>query len=254
MNIEYYIIDPAGNTTALVTTPFERNSYKSVAARITEKHTSVEQVGFVGFDSENIKLNMSGGEFCGNATLSAAALYAGLNGGREYTVPVITYPLDKPITVKVLKTEGGFECEGILNKPYAIKDYSFCADGRDYTFPLVCFDGIMHIVADNTLSETAARGIIKPAASELGASALGIMLYNSKESFLAPLVYVPAVDSLFLENSCASGSCALASVLPEFQNEISIKEPGGSLAVRLTGEGILLKSGIKIIEKCLNEV
>ena len=254
MNIEYYIFDPAGNITALVTSNLAKEKYKTVAAAIMKKHPSVEQVGFVNFDGGIVKLNMSGGEFCGNATLSAAALYAEINGKSKNVIPVAAYPTYKPINVSVLKNYGGFACECIFAKPDAVKKCSFYANGREYTFPLVCFDGIMHIVADNTLGEIAARSIIKPLAEKLGAAALGIMLYNSDKKSLEPLVFVSAIDSLFRENSCASGSCALAAVLPEFGDETVIKEPGGDITVRLEKEGIYLKSNINFIGKYSEEM
>ena len=40
------------------------------------KHPEVEQVGFVSLDGGFPSLRMAGGEFCGNASMSAAALLA----------------------------------------------------------------------------------------------------------------------------------------------------------------------------------
>ena len=80
--LRYSILDPTGNITALVESRVDRSSYKEISAEIMRKHPEVEQVGFVSFDeksgsgtSVDAVLNMAGGEFCGNASMSAAALY-----------------------------------------------------------------------------------------------------------------------------------------------------------------------------------
>ena len=89
--IKYSILDPTGNITALVETETEIAMQPAVAAEIMRLHPEVEQVGFVRFVTSgkaDVKsgsssagqqlcdgeLRMAGGEFCGNATMSAAAL------------------------------------------------------------------------------------------------------------------------------------------------------------------------------------
>lgn len=82
-SIRYSIWDPSGNITALA----EMETLMpggEVAAQIMKKHPEVEQVGFVRDitpPEEGIRaeLFMAGGEFCGNATMCAAAWYAERN-------------------------------------------------------------------------------------------------------------------------------------------------------------------------------
>ena len=77
-NLKYSIFDPSGNITALVETHINNDSQPEVADEIMKAHPEVEQVGFVYFDAIRpvpTYLRMAGGEFCGNATMSAAALY-----------------------------------------------------------------------------------------------------------------------------------------------------------------------------------
>ena len=82
--IRYSILDPTGNITALVESKVEISRQPLVAEEIMKSHPEVEQVGFVRFPEnredhseagENVALRMAGGEFCGNAAMSAAALY-----------------------------------------------------------------------------------------------------------------------------------------------------------------------------------
>jgi diaminopimelate epimerase len=78
--IKYCIFDPTGNITALVETGVEEARQPEVASLIMSRHPDVEQIGFVCFSEQNgdadVSLRMAGGEFCGNATMSAAALFA----------------------------------------------------------------------------------------------------------------------------------------------------------------------------------
>ena len=94
-----------------------------------------------------------------------------------------------------------------------------------------------------------------------GVDATGLMFWNEKEQFLKPLVYVPTADTLFWENSCASGTAALANYLSEKYGDVDldIKEPGGVLHiktskddpfVKLDSEIVLLKEG----EVCIPEL
>lgn len=254
MNTEYYILNPAGNITALVTSKTEKTDYKTIAAWIFERNPEVEQAGFVKFGVNTVKLNMSGDEFCGNAAMSAAVLYyslGGLSGAEKISVAV--FPEGIPVSVNVKKSGGTFCCEGIFCSPNTVKRCSFVADGREYTFPLVCFKGIMHIVADRTLSKTAAEKVIKNLAADLNTPALGIMIFDESTGVLLPIVYVSAVDTLFCENSCASGCCAVASVLPEFGKTTDIVQKGGIISARRDGGKVFLKTNIEIVKKCVEE-
>ena len=85
MELSFQLADPAGNVTLLVTTPVPREDYATLAARllsIPELHA--EQVGFLAPPQGEgvIRLEMMGGEFCGNA-LRCAGLYYAVQQGRR---------------------------------------------------------------------------------------------------------------------------------------------------------------------------
>ncbi|MBO5502893.1 MAG: hypothetical protein J5969_00265, partial [Lachnospiraceae bacterium] len=67
------ILDPTGNITALVEGDVPVSRQLETAARIMQLRPETEQVGFVKLSGEQIQLRMAGGEFCGNASMSAAA-------------------------------------------------------------------------------------------------------------------------------------------------------------------------------------
>ena len=74
MELRYTVIDPTKNITLLVTTPVPRDVQPRVAAELLRRGKDAEQVGFVeGLAAGDPRLQMMGGEFCGNATMSMAA-------------------------------------------------------------------------------------------------------------------------------------------------------------------------------------
>ena len=103
------IFDPTGNITALVESAVEPEAQPSAAARIMARFPAVEQVGFVCLperEDEPVALRMAGGEFCGNATMCAAAWYAERARLSEGTIVVATSGASKPVEVRVERLVG----------------------------------------------------------------------------------------------------------------------------------------------------
>ena len=76
--MKYCIFDPTGNVTALVETEVEPPLQPAAAAEIMRRHPGTEQVGFLSDPEPGEKgihavRRMAGGEFCGNASMCAAA-------------------------------------------------------------------------------------------------------------------------------------------------------------------------------------
>ena len=80
MTIHYLKFSPTGNITILVTTPVPRDRQGEIAARLLAPDcVGGEQVGFIEPPSDPraaARLQMMGGEFCGNATMSVGAMLA----------------------------------------------------------------------------------------------------------------------------------------------------------------------------------
>lgn len=75
--IDYYKINPGGNITAIVLTPVQVVERVIVAQTILKNDTTIEQVGFwcnPKTTQAKARLEMMGGEFCGNATRCLAYL------------------------------------------------------------------------------------------------------------------------------------------------------------------------------------
>ena len=87
MRIRYISADPAGNLTALTLTQVKPEERAAVAARMMVRcPEGFEQVGFIGAhaaDAALPRLDMMGGEFCGNAARAFAYWVERQRGNRE---------------------------------------------------------------------------------------------------------------------------------------------------------------------------
>ena len=109
--LKYCIFDPTGNITALVETEVRPADRAPVASGIMAAHPEVEQVGFVAYNDSAceaadaaVSLMMAGGEFCGNATMCAAALYAERRGmPADGAVKVKVSGAEAPLTVQLAR-------------------------------------------------------------------------------------------------------------------------------------------------------
>ena len=85
LNISYVKADPGGNTTILVLDAVPASRRAAVAGAILAcPDLAAEQVGYIRFPAgaENgVRIDMMGGEFCGNASRSAAAVSVGAEKG-----------------------------------------------------------------------------------------------------------------------------------------------------------------------------
>ena len=85
------IADPAKNITVFVLDDIDKKSYKSVARNILENtNYAAEQVGFIKqpIMGGDIRLEMMGGEFCGNASRSIGMFFSQKNKIKNGTVSV----------------------------------------------------------------------------------------------------------------------------------------------------------------------
>ncbi len=231
MIINYYRLDPTENITLLVETPVPPGMRKKIAAKLMRAEPGAEQVGFV----EGKTLNMAGGEFCGNATLSAAAVYCLDNGLDRAELDFNVSGTEKPVRVSIQK-EGEDEYLGTVEmpSPVDIKEIDFTVGNETVTAPLIDFGGISHIILTGKTGIEECEKILPPLCQKLGADCLGIMLVDGEK--LTPLVYVPSPETLVRESSCASGTAA-AGIYFALKNGGSFSgeftEPGGKLKIEV---------------------
>ena len=288
--IQYCTFDPTGNITALVETAVEIAEQPAVASRLMELEPDVEQVGFITYADDAalaesgapVSLRMAGGEFCGNATMCAAALFAIRSGMRSGAVPaevkVRVSGATAPLTVS-LEQHAAYSFGAAVSMPPALRigkvdlQPSGPAGGHGagtlagagdaisaiFALPIVEMEGISHIIIepDSEFFEikddrVLAESVLRHWCGLLGAGCLGMMFLGDGAALrtLIPLVYVPGADTMFWENSCASGSAAAGMYLAAKAGspvDVTFDEPAGRLRVEsdpATGRTILHGSTI----------
>ena len=259
------IFDPTGNITALVETPVEQETQAAVAASVMERFPEVEQVGFVRLDTDNpryTELRMAGGEFCGNASMSAGALSL-LRGGERVsgsgvweTVMLRVSGVSGEVQVRLKReTENGFRTSVRMPPVLSYTQEEFSYGTLGGTLPVVKAEGISHAIITRESAffslledKNAAAEAIRKHCSILETDCLGWMFLEEegKSLRLTPLVYVPGSGTLCWESSCASGSAAVGTALSERSGapvRLELSEPCGVLTVEsdgLSGETRLL--------------
>lgn len=235
MELSYTVFDPTGNITILVQTPVPVAEQPHIAAALMAREPDCEQVCFRMPDTPlaDITVRMAGGEFCGNASMSAAAR---LCAERELESAAVTVAIGgQLVPVTAEKTgEGRFRCAVAMPRPLRVTEA--------FGLPLVELPGISHLIVRKPMAREAAEAAIRGWCRELGADALGLMLLSEGGRRLDPLVYVPQADTLFWERSCASGTAAVG-VWAGPGTALSLTEPGGVLTVRTASDGAVTLEG-----------
>lgn len=249
MKVSYYLANPTGNMTILVETPVPAASQPFFARQLMAAEPTAEQVGFLSETAEGgeTALRMAGGEFCGNATMSAAALYCEKNGLSSAEICVVASGAKEPVPVMIRKLgDGSYRGRIRMPTPSAAGQKELEIEGRTYQFPLLNVDGISHLIIRESMEKTFAEAAVRKWCRDLNADALGLMFLDLEKGRLTPLVYVPAADTLYWESSCASGSAAVGACLAVekgFAVSKELLQPGGMLRVEATPEGTVFLHG-----------
>ena len=265
MEIKYCKINPTGNITLIVETPVLRESQAAVAAYLMSFDKDAEQVGFIEAPENSdcaLRLQMMGGEFCGNASISAAALYFSKSvpsPADKSTVNIEVSGAENPLAVSVEFIGGNTFCGSVsMPLPEAVYDCELCYNDKSCTLPLVRMPGICHAIVKDSSALNFAENAISEWCRQLDAEALGLMFYDAAEGLLKPLVFVESTGSTVWESSCASGSCAISayeSLRSGMSGTLSLRQPGGTLRVKSSCEGgklqdITLTGNADIIGYC----
>ncbi len=221
--INYHIIWPGGNTTAIVEEKHDRKSYSDIANKIMAQDNKIEQVGFIEPATRNdalFRLEMMGGEFCGNASRAAAYFWAKDRKLKKLAMEasgindIIMADIEEE-NVKISLPEGFFASalpieEGIL----------------------VDLSGISHILIFEKQNYTTARKLIekyKNGHPATGVISVDISAQEKGVVKIDPLVWVKATDSFVEETACASGSVAAVvhMAVTTGKNNFHVLQPSG---------------------------
>lgn len=261
--IDFIKCNPTQNMTILVKTDHPAEEYTHIASRIMA-YDSVyaEQVGFIekpGKLEAAAYLQMAGGEFCGNACMALAAYIASLEGIKTNDLTEIIIEAsgtDQLVTCQVKLCSDHYHCQISMPVPNKIEQRTIMYEGLDLDIVIVRYPDFIHIVMEaeqfTDSAKDRAQSLAKLLGITLGANLIGILLYNTGTGEMAPLIYVPPLDSLVWERGCGSGTASVGAYLAWNRGgaiEAAIRQPGGTIQVtaqcdngeitRLTIEGVV---------------
>ncbi len=237
-------VNPSGNKTIFVLDTCTRESYKYIGTKLLEnENIDAEQIGFIlpptnGGDG---RMEMSGLEFCGNASRSFAlylAIHKGIKGIAK--IPIEVSGINSLLYVNVDTLNNYTEIEMPL--PIEIKNVN--NEFSNYT--IVIFEGIIHVVVLNLNPEIEIFNKIRDEILlSFDSPAIGVMFFDSDKKFITPIVWVKDINTTYNEGSCGSGSAAVACVMSEFEKDgifnYKFLQPEGSLDIILEKENSSIK-------------
>jgi len=228
--------DPAGNRTAIVRTFVPAPLRARTAAEIMQiRSLHAEQVGFetTPLAGGAGRLEMMGGEFCGNAARSYG-----------YLLSTERADQNEEILIEISGHTGLLKvsCDPARKRSFAWMPMPQRLDYSPEGLPMVISEGITHMILENTDPDP---DLIRRMVDRYGKKyeAFGMMFL--REDRLVPVVYVEAAGSLVYESSCGSGSLAAAwyqdgrasrGLEPGRETLYTYKEPGGDILIRLHRE------------------
>lgn len=240
MRLRIIMADPAGNRTAIVRTPVHADQRAQIASKLLQiSELRAEQVGFETSPLMGAagRLQMMGGEFCGNAARSYGYLLwvekqevqQEAQGDRSGNILMEISGSPHPLRVFCYPAQSSSYAE--MPMPTAIE---YSREG----YPLIIGEGISHMILEDMEPE---EDLIRRLVDTYGRrwDAFGIMFLKGKR--LVPVVYVAAAGSLVYESSCGSGSLAAAWYLEqktarEGLSSFCFQEPGGTIRVEIRRE------------------
>ena len=208
MKLNVLRADPAGNITLFVLDPIERERRAALAAELMRRlpDMKIDQVGFAcpaDADADG-RMEMMGGEFCGNAT-RAYGMYIAQQKGGPSAVRLRVSGCDHVVTAQVDLKSGTARAE--MPCPRSVKRVT--VNGHEGM--LVDLTGIAHFVVEGVKpSEGFFRAAESIFSGIAGLDACGVIFLDAEKRSMTPLVKVIETDSLVWEGSCGSGSVACA--------------------------------------------
>lgn len=239
MKIPYIKVNPGGNTTAIVTGQFDKQNIITLCKNILESDKTIEQVGFWVTPNDktlDARLEMAGGEFCGNALRAlGAAMYIGTNK-TSYRVECSGTP--QTITLRSTRDRSSIQ----------ISTDAFFANAKTCSLP-----GISYILLEDFVDKAKAQQLLKDN-NYLQLAGSGVVGYKKKnEGFvITPIVWVRDVETFFEETACGSGTMALAfqQFILNKKSILTIEQPSTAIfTTSIENNSIVLDGPIVSIEQ-----
>ena len=257
MRIDYIKLSPTGNITVLVRTPVPRVAQADLAARLLSADgVGGELVGYIEQSSDPRavgRLQMMGGEFCGNATMSLCAVAAratGLKDGGESDFLCEVSGSPALVACRVSLDKGVWRGRVDMPLPTRLGQAELPVDGGVIAAPMIEMPGITHLILEGGARPDGdtIRRWLPEWCRILGAEALGALLWDGDDGCMDPYVYVPSAGTLVQEHGCGSGSAAIGAHLAARAGKslsTPVRQPGGVIvADAVWGGGALRRLSI----------
>ncbi|MDY0235593.1 MAG: diaminopimelate epimerase [Gudongella sp.] len=245
MQLKFVKINPCENMTVFILDEIPRDMHSKVAKKLMGYGSIyAEQVGFIEKSEDIYRVQMMGGEFCGNASRGFASymVYKNYPGIKKtdtvYNVPLEVSGLEKILNCKVSEGLSPNTFFAKIEMPLPIDHKSTKINYKDRELSLfrVNFEGISHFIVDAQSINDKLNFFnqLKASIQDANLEAFGVMFYNKNTNYIEPLVYVRDTDTTCFERSCASGTAALGVSLAFESSQsqtLKIGQPGGSLEV-----------------------
>jgi D-alanyl-D-alanine dipeptidase len=229
-----------GDETVLQTVKIE-NIDERAGSALLAAYPMVEQAGFVDVDSK--KLEMAGGEFCGNASTATAVLLANGSSTVRYSV----FGFNGSVVAKVIYL--GAEKYRVRT---SFKGIDYTVGSLNYegkSLSVMDMEGIVHILIEGDFPASGYKSIQRTMVDKLSLrdrEAVGVIWYKQQDEKVKinPVVWVKKIDTLYRESACGSG--AIATALCTNRRDI-IQPTGECISVYIDGDGITTECEVKII-------
>jgi diaminopimelate epimerase len=193
-----------------------------------------EQVGYLEaptIPGVRARLRMMGGEFCGNASMAAAAWIADRDGapdGRQ-EIALEVSGAEGPVACAVARAADG-SWEGTVEMPLPLEIRECEILGIPLT--AVFLPGMVHLIREGRLEPAEAERLLLEAGKRFREPAAGLIQWLEEQETLIPLVWVRESGTLVWETACGSGTEAAACVMSEREGRslrTAAAQPGGIL-------------------------
>lgn len=249
-NSKYLITAAGGNGTAIsvLKNPLVREEYVSLGKQLGNDYDScgAEQAGFLILSTDHFE--MAGGEFCGNASRSAAVLFSELKGEKEITFTVSGFAGKVQALVNKLK-ENVYDVSCTF--PGLSTNLSIVTLQSGQVAQIVDLGGIVHVVIEAEFPKDksdyeAQHKIVLDELHLEQRDAVGVIwIEKTKDNSVKmhPVVWVRSINTFFYETSCGSGTIATARVT----GISSVIQPSGqSIIAEINNNNVVLKSIMEV--------
>ncbi len=241
MLIDFVKLSPTQNMTLLVTSPIPRKDQSKCAAILMDYDgVYAEQTGFVEKPSDPkavARLQMSGGEFCGNATMALAAWIARNENCQSAAASLLLEVSGSDSLVECFVTpqkDGTFVGKVQIPLPRGACFQKISFKNTQLSAQIVHMNGITHIIVESSLAKDEEEALIDHVLEHYrdytNEDALGVLFLDKRNMEMRPFICVPSIKSKVWERGCGTGSAAVAyasALLEKRSVTLPVKQPGG---------------------------